>query len=666
MELKNIIFIIVFIASFGFFSYSVNNLIKYLKVAKKKDDRFDNIPTRLKRVWKIAFAQTKLLRDPVAGTLHLLIFWGFVLFIFAVLETILQGFYSGFSLSFLGPVYTVIILVQDLFGLLVILSIILSLYRRFIQKVPRLVVDKHGKLDAAFILLLIMFIVIAMYGQNASGYANQNMAFHKYEVRPVSAFISGLFFAGPTSITVFLYEFFWWMHILLIFGFLNYLPYSKHLHVLSSIPNVFFANLDPIRNTIKKLNLDDENADTFGVADIDQFSWKQILDGYSCTECGRCTSVCPANTVGKSLSPRDIIVDIRKRTLDKAPLLVEGKTESELFKKTLVHNYITDTALWECTTCMACVQECPVMIEHVDSIVDMRRNLVLTESEFPSNLNAVFKSLETNFTPWAFNPADRAAWADGMNIKSMAEDKDGEILFWVGCAGSFDDRYKKVSKAFATIMQKAGVNFRILGTEEKCNGDTARRLGNEYLAQMMMKENVETLNNYGVKKIVTACPHCFNSLKNEYPQFGGNFEVKHHTQFIEELLADGKIQLKKESEKHKVTYHDSCYLGRYNDVYDSPRKSLKEVAGLDLIEMERNKSRGFCCGAGGGRMFLEDVEGGRINEERTKEALNTNADTIASACPFCMTMMTDGVKHFEKSEEVAVKDIVEIILDNIN
>jgi len=666
MELKNIIFIIVFLAVFGFFAYSVNNLIKYLKVAKKKDDRFDNVPTRLKRVWNIAFAQTKLLRDPVAGTLHLLIFWGFVLFIFAVIETILQGFYSPFSLSFLGPIYTVITLVQDLFGLLVILSIIFSLYRRFIQRVPRLVVDDHGMKDAAFILTLIMFIVISMYGQNASGFANNGMSYHESELRPVSAFISGLFFTGPNSTSTFLYEFFWWMHILLIFGFLNYLPYSKHLHILSSIPNVFFANLDPVRNTIKKLYLDDENADTFGVADIDQFSWKQILDGYSCTECGRCTSVCPANTVGKSLSPRDIIVDIRKRTLEKAPLILEGKTEDELFEKTLVHNYVTDMQLWECTTCMACVQECPVMIEHVDSIVDMRRNLVLTESEFPAGLNPVFKSLETNFSPWAFNPADRAEWAEGMNIKSLAEDKDGEILFWVGCAGSFDDRYKKVSKAFATIMQKAGVDFRILGTEEKCNGDTARRLGNEYLAQMMMQENVETLNNYGVKKIVTACPHCFHSLKNEYPQFGGNFEVKHHTQFIEELLAGGKIQQKKESEKHKVTYHDSCYLGRYNDVYESPRKSLNKVAGLDLVEMERSKSKGFCCGAGGGRMFLEDEEGGRINEERTKEALSTNADTIASACPFCMTMMTDGVKHFEKTEEVTVKDIAEIILENIN
>ena len=666
MELKNIIFVIVFLATFGFFAYSVNNLIKYLKVAKKKDDRFDNIPTRLKRVWNIAFAQTKLLREPVAGTLHLLIFWGFVLFIFAVLETMIQGFYSPFSLSVLGPVYSLITIVQDLFGLLVVLSILISLYRRFILKVPRLDVDKHGKMDAAFILLLIMFIVVAMYGQSAAGFANNGMAYHKSELRPISAFISEILFSGQTSTTVFLYEFFWWMHIILIFVFLNYLPYSKHLHVLTSIFNVYFANLDPIRNTLKKLNLDDENAETFGAADIDQLSWKQILDGYSCTECGRCTAACPANIVGKSLSPKEIIVDIRKRTLEKAPLIVAGITEGELFEKTLVHNYVTDIALWECTTCMACVQECPIMIEHLDSIVDMRRDLVLTESEFPAGLNPVFKSLETNFTPWAFNPADRAEWAAGMNIKSMAEDKDGEVLFWVGCAGSFDDRYKKVTKAFATIMQKAGVDFRILGTEEKCNGDTARRLGNEYLAQMMMHDNVETLNGYGVKKIVTACPHCFHSLKNEYPQFGGNFEVKHHTQFIEELLSDGKIQLKKEAEKHKVTYHDSCYLGRYNEVYDSPRKSLSEVAGIDLVEMERNKSRGFCCGGGGGRMFLEDEEGGRINEERAREAINTNADTIASACPFCMTMMTDGVKHHEKSEEVAVKDIAEIILENIN
>jgi len=298
--------------------------------------------------------------------------------------------------------------------------------------------------------------------------------------------------------------------------------------------------------------------------------------------------------------------------------------------------------------------------------VDMRRNLILTESKFPSNLNNVFKSLETNFTPWAFNQADRAEWAEGLDIKTMQEDPNGEILFWVGCAGSFDERYKKVSQALAKLMQKANINFRILGTEEKCNGDTARRLGNEYLAQMLIMENVETLNNYSVKKIVTACPHCYHSLKNEYKQFGGNFEVLHHTELIENILNEGKIQVNSNETKQKLTYHDSCYLGRYNNIYESPRETLKYLNGFDYLEMERNKSRGFCCGAGGGRMFLEDEEGGKINIERTREALETGADNIASACPFCMTMLTDGVKHFNKSEQVNVKDIAEIVLENSN
>lgn len=665
MELKNYIFIIVFISAFGFFGYSCFRLYKFMLVAKKQDSRFENIKERIKRVLVIAFAQTKLLRDPVAGLLHLLIFWGFMLFIFAVIESIIQGFYSKFTLSFLGYFYTVISFVQDLFGVFVIAAVIVSLWRRFVQKVPRLNVDKEGKLDAAFILIMIMLVCVSMFGYNSAAFSLNNFNFHPNEYRPISASLSFLFFDSSSTSNSFLYEFFWWMHILIIFGFLNYLPYSKHLHVLTSIPNVFFANLEPKRNTIKPINLEDENAESFGASDIEELSWKQILDGYSCTECGRCTDACPAHTVGKSLSPREIIVNIRQRTKDKAPLLVDRKTDDEIFGKKLVHDYVKDIELWECTTCMACVQECPVMIEHLDSIVDMRRYLVLTESEFPSNLNNVFKSLETNFTPWAFNQADRAAWAEGMNIKTMAEDSNGEILFWVGCAGSFDDRYKKVTKALATIMQKAGVDFRILGTEEKCNGDTARRLGNEYLAQTLMQENISTLNSYNVKKIVTACPHCFHSLKNEYPQFGGNFEVQHHSEFISELIENGKLSLKNSEIKNEITFHDSCYLGRYNQVYDAPRKVLNS-ASIEIKEMNRNKSRGFCCGAGGGRMFLEDEEGGRINEERTKEALATGADTIASACPFCMTMLSDGVKHFEKQDSVKVKDIAEIIVENIN
>lgn len=664
MDLKNILFILFFISAVGFFIYSLNKFYKYMTIALKKDDRFDRVSERLLRVWKIAFAQTKLLRDPKAGVTHLIIFWGFILFLFAVAEAIIQGFYSPFTLQFAGPIFSAITIIQDIFGLLVIMAVLYALYRRFVIHVPRLEVGKSGKLDAAFILILIMMVCISMFGQNMAALAVSGFETEAWEVRPISLALSPLFFSAGSGNAVVVYEIFWWTHIVVVFVFMNFLPYSKHFHVITSIPNTYFARLEPNRNNIQPLNLEDESVEVFGAVDIEHLSWKQILDGYSCTECGRCTAACPANTVGKTLSPRKIIVDIRKRNADKAPLLVEGRKDAEVFEKTLVHYYISDKELWQCTTCMACVQECPVMIEHLDSIIDMRRNLVLTESEFPASLNSVFKSMETNFTPWAFNQSDRALWADGMDIKTMAQDSNGDILFWVGCAGSFDSRYKKVTQAFATLMQKANVNFRILGTEEKCNGDTARRLGNEYLAQMMMKENIDVLNGYGVKKIVTACPHCFHSLGNEYKQLGGNYEVVHHSQFLEQLLSEGKIQLKDEITSSTVTYHDSCYLGRYNSVYDSPRNSLKYANGLKLLEMERNKSHGFCCGAGGGRMFLEDEEGGRINEERTKEALATTADTIASACPFCMTMMTDGVKYFGKQDEVNVKDIAEIILDN--
>jgi len=634
-------------------------------VGKKQEHRLDGISERLFKVITVAFGQTKLFRDLPAGILHFLIFWGFVLFLFAVLESIVQGFYNPFNFSFTGPFYSVLTWIQDIFAVLVILACLYAMHRRFVMHVPRLEVDKSGKIDAAVILLLIILVCVTMLGMNTFLIVKNNFSLLTNEVRPLSLLLAKSFPSGLSS-AQFYYEFFWWAHILTVLGFLNYLPYSKHLHVLTSIPNTFLADLEIRRNTIKPLDLDREDIQFFGASDIEHLSWKQILDGYSCTECGRCTAACPAANVGKSLSPRKIIVDIRKRTLEKAPHMISGDTEGETFQKQLVHDYITDLELWECTTCNACVQECPVMIEHLDSIIDMRRNLVLSETRFPANLNNVFRSIENNYTPWAFNQSDRAQWAEGMGIKTMAEDPDCDILFWVGCAGSFDNRYKKVTKTFASIMQKANINFRILGIEEKCNGDTARRLGNEYLAQVMIKDNVETLNKYKVKKIVTACPHCFHSLGREYKQFGGDYDVIHHSQFINRLLDEKKIELSSDAYNKKVTYHDSCYLGRYNNVYNSPRNVLENIPGLELREMKRNRSKGFCCGAGGGRMFLEDEEGGRINLERTREALDTNPDAIASACPFCMTMITDGVKHFEKSEEIQVKDISEFVFENIN
>jgi Fe-S oxidoreductase len=598
--------------------------------------------------------------------MHALIFWGFVVLLLAVLEAVGQGLYPVFSLAILGPLYRPLIFMQDFFVGCVILSVAYALYRRYIVRPKRLTVDRHGAIDATMILITILLIMLSMLGQNAARMDLTN----REEARFLTALLVPLFAGGTSDTAKMIYEICWWTHIVLVFAFLNYLPYSKHLHVLTSIPNVYFSSTRP-KGALRPINLEEEGAEKFGVSDVEDLTWKQLLDGYTCTECGRCTASCPANLTGKLLSPRKIIVDIRKRLSEKGPSLLEGKagnvsssvTAKAEVQRTLLHDYITPDELFACTTCMACVQECPVNIEHVDAIVDMRRHLVLMESSFPPEVQSLFRNLESNANPWAFSSSSRADWAEGLNIPRMSETPHAEVLFWVGCAGSFDNRYKKVSVAFTKLMQQAQVKFAILGTEEKCSGDSARRIGNEYLAQTLMKENVATLNRYNVKKIVTSCPHCFHTLKKEYPQFGGNYDVVHHTDFLAQLLREGRIERVK-GLKATLTYHDSCYLGRYNDVYDAPRKLLEAVEGIDLVEMEKAKSKGMCCGAGGGRMWMEEKEGKRVNIERTEQALATDATVISTACPFCMTMMSDGVKAKEKTESIQVKDVCEILYES--
>lgn len=651
-----IIFAVILILSLGIFIRSVSRLISILKIGKP-ESRKGSVTIRLLNLLKFGILNAKLFRKKFAGMLHISIFWGFLILLLMVFEGFTQMFFPEFSFKFTGAFYNVITGTEDIFGLLVFIAALISLVRRFIWTPKRLKVDKHAKLDAAFILSLIILIMLTMFGSNAekilSGKAD--------DFRPVSAAIAGLL--SGYSFT--LQQIFLWAHNIIILFFLNYLPHSKHLHILTSLPNVYLSDINiEDKNVLKPMNFEDETITQYGVKDVTDLTWKQILDGFTCTECGRCMEACPANYTGKMLNPKMIITQIRK----------SAKEKEDNKDKSLVPDYITQQQLWACTTCGACVEECPVLIDHLTSIVDMRRNLAMMESDFPQEVGTVFHNLENNESPWAFGSEAREEWIeefkndnpDSTLIKmSEAGDADNiDVLFWVGCVGAFDNRYRKVTKSFAKILSAAKIKFGVLGREEKCNGDVARRLGNEFLAQQFITANIETFRQYKIKKVVTACPHCLHSLKNEYKKSGIELEVSHHTEYIRSLLKEGKIHIG-EKLNEKITYHDSCYLGRYNSVYDAPREIINSIDSTELIEMKRNRSKGFCCGAGGGRMFMEETEGKRINIERAEEALNTGAGTLATACPFCMTMLTDGIKAKEKSEEISVKDIAEIIAEAI-
>lgn len=661
MSFESVLFLLILLAALALFIWQAQRLLDAIRVGRP-ENRFDKAGQRLKVVLTVALGQSKLLREPLAGLLHFSIFWGFVILLWAVLESIGEGLAPGFSLAFLGSLYPPLACLQDVIGLLVVITVVVSILRRLFASPKRLRVEGHSKWDAILILGLILIVMITMFGQNAT----RMLLAHEIadNARFVSSWTSS-FFNGESAGSLGTWNtVFFWGHMLAVLGFLNYLPLSKHLHVLTSIPNVYFSSLGP-RGALQPINLADETLTKYGVTDVEDLTWKQILNGYTCTECGRCSAACPANTTGKLLDPKKVIVDVRTRATERAhafTLPTEGNTQrNTLLAHQLLDNFLSEQELWACTTCMACVQECPVMIEHVDTIVDLRRGLVLNESRFPEELRATFSNLERNFTPWGFGHAARADWAEGLDIPRMADVGRADFLFWVGCAGAYDSRYQKVSQAFARLLNMAGVNYAILGLEEKCNGDAARRMGNEYLAQTLITENIKTLAKYSVDKIIVTCPHCLQSLGKEYRQFGAEYEVVHHSVFIRQLIEGGRLKLTG-TQKARITFHDPCYLGRYNNEYDAPREVLSMVEGLEQREMKRSRDRSFCCGAGGGRMWMEEREGKRVNIERTQEALATGAEVVGTGCPFCMTMLTDGMK--ESTRPAVVRDIAEIVLES--
>jgi Fe-S oxidoreductase len=503
---------------------------------------------------------------------------------------------------------------------------------------------------------------------------------------PAGSFFALLFHTASPGALIVLSHVGFWTHSALVLLFLNLLPHSKHFHVITAIPNVFARSLypagrlEPMAENAEKLmekvgaaaEAADPLAQPVGIARIEHFTWKALLDFYTCTECGRCSDNCPAHQTGKILSPKHLTLALRDHLYSREEEIVhrdkDGKSDGApvgLKPVNLIFDVIHPDVLWACTSCRACEEQCPVLISYVDKIVDMRRNLVMIRGEFPPELGKTFNAIEGNGNPWNLSRMDRSAWSDGLGVPTMSEKPTTPVLFWVGCAASYDDRAKKIARATAKLLKQAGVDFAILAQEENCTGDPARRAGNEFLFATLAEGNATTLNGYkdqgGAKTVVTTCPHCFNSLKNEYPDFGLKLEVVHHTDFLLGLLAEGKL-VPQNPVEGRVVYHDSCYLGRYNGIYDPPREILRRIPGVELVEAEYwTKQRGLCCGAGGGQMFMEEQNKDRVNVKRTLQLLDTGAQTIASACPFCMTMLTDGIKSKSLEEKVRQLDVAELL-----
>jgi len=747
--------LIVIVSALAVFAWSAIRRWQLLRLGRFVN-RFDRIPERLAAVFRYAFAQEKMSYYQPSGWAHKLIFVGFMVLTLRTLVLLGRGFDPTWNLLVLGPTQPlgkVYEFAKDIVAVLVLVGVSVFVYYRVIRPQKRMtlsaeallilgiiatmmiadilydgaaivLVHKHAELCAnpgapagvALAPALCNSIATVIAPLPVAGEVHAELALFPSPAGSAMATLLSKLHVGPAALVTLSHVGFW-THATLVLVFLNLLPHSKHFHVITAIPNVFFKDLEPrgrlqpMADNLEKLMekmeaasaLPDMTMADLGVAKVEHLSWKAVLDFYTCTECGRCSDNCPAHKTGKILSPKHFTLALRDHMYDHEVELVEremrwgpglegaaaaaegevdaGKLAEEVELRAdvregakrpvayqpvnLAPEVVHPDVLWACTTCRACEEQCPVLISYVDKIVDMRRNLVMVRNEFPHELQKPFQAMEVNGNPWNLSRMDRSAWSDGLDIKTFAEKPDAQVLYWVGCAASYDDRAKKIARATARLLKAAGVDFAILGQEESCTGDPARRAGNELLFAMLAEQNAAVLNTYkeqgGMKTVVTACPHCFNTIKNEYPDFGAKLEVVHHTDFLCGLLAERRLVPKKPV-VGRVTYHDSCYLGRYNDIYDSPREILKAIPGVELVEPEYwTKTRGLCCGAGGAQMWMEEQNQNRVNVKRTLQLVDTGAKTVASACPFCMTMLTDGLKSQSLEDRIKQMDVAELL-----
>ncbi len=681
-----LIYVFMFIP-IGIFLFGFYKKIQIWMLAKGEIHRNDKIGARIVSFLVNTLLQARVVRKPLPGWMHFFLFWGFFLLFMAAGIDAMHNAIGWPHLA--GATYIGMSWIVDVFGFLGMIGILVLAFIRYIQKPERL--NDTNRADGWMILLIFVILLTGYFIEGlriaAQSQLSTTMAQIAYEkiASPFGWMFASLFSGMSLDSALLWHRILWWFHMAIAFAFIALVPFTKLWHIFAGMINYFFRDLEP-----SALRMVDniEEAESFGVEQIEDYGWKDLLDLDACIRCGRCQENCPAYNTGKHLNPKITLIQNMKKHLDaKAPYLLEAKNNPQEveemamtdaaeeavnpMEQSLIYDVVTTEVIWDCTNCRACMEHCPMYIEHIPKIVEMRRNLVMWQGDMPGEAQMAFTNMERNYNPWGVGWAGRAGWLEERGVRDLVnllpeDGKDFEYLLYAGCAVSFDDRYKKVGEALVRLLDKAGVSFGYLGTEEFCCGDSARRLGNEYLYQTLVNQNLESFNNYGVKKIIVVCPHGYNALKNEYPQMGGNYEVYHYTEILAKLVAEGKLKPSK-SVGAKISYHDSCFLGRHNGVYDQPRAVLK-AAGASITEIEKSKNFGFCCGAGGGRMWMEEdaVEGyKRINDTRTDQLLVPNPQMIVTNCPFCLTMISDGVKAAEAEENTKVFDVAEVLWQSI-